>query len=277
MPWLADGRRCHDVGMPSPFVKRRAPATPGSIPDILQMFVNEVRFYREIAPVIGVRVPECFRAEENGGATLLELEDLSAWRPGARPTNAARLLAGMHRRWGDEAARRWPWLRAPDEVVSLVAEVYDSTWPVVSERADCTPAIRDLGSGLTGRVPEAERLADQSGPMTLVHGDPSARNMRTSPSGEIALLDWEDVRLGPGVSDLAWLLVSSVDPDDWDDTIEAYGDATGLGEALPSSAVQGVLSLADTAEHSDSARGWIDRLEETSRRLAIGPTGAVRQ
>jgi hypothetical protein len=37
------------------FVKRRDVAAPGSIPDVLDMFRSEVRFYREVAPVIGVR------------------------------------------------------------------------------------------------------------------------------------------------------------------------------------------------------------------------------
>lgn len=84
--------------MPDPFIKRRQPAPPGSIPDVLQMFVNEIRFYREVAPVVGVRVPNCLTAEEDAGATLLALENLSDWEPGADPSEAARLLARMHAR-----------------------------------------------------------------------------------------------------------------------------------------------------------------------------------
>ncbi|MGN6243539.1 MAG: hypothetical protein ACTHQ3_07675 [Motilibacteraceae bacterium] len=81
------------------FVKRRERAEPGSIPDVLQMFASEVRLYREIAPHVGVRVPVCYRAGEVGGATLLELEDVSPWPPGADPPAAAEVLAGLHRRW----------------------------------------------------------------------------------------------------------------------------------------------------------------------------------
>ncbi|GAA2760701.1 hypothetical protein [Actinopolymorpha rutila] len=94
--------------MTEPFVKRRARATPGSIPDVLRMFTNEVRFYREIAPVVGVRVPVCLEAEvqADGGATLLVLENLSGWTPGADPTAAARALAGMHEHWQGVAHRR---------------------------------------------------------------------------------------------------------------------------------------------------------------------------
>ena len=35
------------------FVKRRDPAAPGSIPERLEMFPREVRFYREVAAEVG--------------------------------------------------------------------------------------------------------------------------------------------------------------------------------------------------------------------------------
>lgn len=254
--------------MSEPFVKRRARAIPGSIPDVLQMFVAEVRFYREIAPVVGVRVPECLKAEEQGGATLLVLENLSSWKPGARPAEAARELAGMHELWQGTAGDRWPWLRRPGAAVELVGALFDNAWPGVASRRECTPAVRALGERLSGRIPAAEREAAKAGPPTLVHGDPSVRNLRTGPSGEIALLDWEDVGAAPGVSDLAWLLVSSVDPVQWDDTVVAYGHAAGLGDALPAAASQGILSLADTPPGSEEAVGWVRRIEEATSRLA---------
>ncbi len=62
------------------FIKRREPAPPGSIPDRLQMFARELTFYSEIAPAVGVTVPTMLRAEDRGGSTVLELEDLSHWQ-----------------------------------------------------------------------------------------------------------------------------------------------------------------------------------------------------
>jgi Ser/Thr protein kinase RdoA (MazF antagonist) len=250
-----------------PFIKRRAQPIPGSIPDVLQMFVAEVRFYREIAPVVGVRVPECLQAEENAGATLLVLENLSDWKPGAEPTEAARVLAGMHERWQGAAAVRWSWLRAPDAATDLVGNFFDEAWPTVTSRPECTPEVRALGERLYGHIPAVERAAAKAGPTTLVHGDASMLNLRTSPAGEIALLDWEDVGAAPGVSDLAWLLVSSIDPIQWDETIAAYGSAAGLSHALPAAASQAILSLADTPRGSDEAGNWVGRIEEATRRL----------
>ena len=71
-------------------IKRREPAEPGSIPDVLGMFTAELRFSREIAPHVGVRVPVCVEASEGPEGTLLVLEDLSDWSPGADPVEPSR-------------------------------------------------------------------------------------------------------------------------------------------------------------------------------------------
>jgi hypothetical protein len=230
------------------------------------MFVREVRFYREIGPAVGVRVPACFRAEERDGSTLLELEDLSSWRLGADPVAAAQMLVGLHEGWEGKALSEWPWLGQTD-VSDLVERLFSETWASARNRSDLTSQVRNLGDDLVGQVRAVEERAEASGPHTLVHGDASARNMRTSPAGEVALLDWEDLGVGPGVCDLGWFLVSSVEPHSWDRTIAAYGNPSRLSEALPAVVVQGLLSLADEEEGSADARKWIARLAEASRRI----------
>jgi hypothetical protein len=247
------------------FTKRRDPAEPGSIPDVLQMFTREVRFYREVAPYVGVRTPACHLAVEHDGATYLELEDLSSWQSGAEPAAAARTLRDLHMRWEGSAVERWPWLPRPD-VAHLVGPLYDEVWAAARRRPELTDAVRALGDSLVGRVAELERRAEASGPVTFTHGDASALNMRTSPDGEVALLDWEDYSAGPGIVDLAWHLLSSVAPPDWDTAIEAYGDASRLAEALPAVAVQGLLSFAFEEGHED-AREWVVALAEAARRI----------
>lgn len=247
------------------FVKTRDAAQPGSIPDLLQMFPREVRFYRELAGEIDVRTPACYLAEEHDGATRLELEDLSGWREGADPEVAARLLGRLHRRFEGTAVERWPWLPRPD-VSALVGHLYDRTWAAARSRSELTEDVRVLGDSLVGRVAEVEARAAASGPVTFVHGDASALNMRTSPAGEVALLDWEDYDAAPGVADLAWHLVSSVPPPDWERTIAAYGEATHLAHALPAASVQALLSWAFEDDPDDAAE-WVTRLAEAARRI----------
>lgn len=231
------------------------------------MFRSEVRFYREVAPDIGVRVPECYQAEDSSEGTVLVLENLGAWQPGADPPAAASVLSRMHQRWAGQAHVRWPWLRPVGAAADLVEELFARTWPELATRGDLTPRVRTLGTRLVGRVVDSEQAISLAGPLTLAHGDASLLNMRTSPDGEVALLDWEDVSAAPGVLDLAWLLVSSVEPAEWDETIAAYGHATGLPQVLPALIVQGLLSLSDTPTGSAEAAAWMRRLDVAGNHL----------
>jgi len=246
------------------FVKRREPPEPGSIPAVLGMFSAEVRFYREIAPVVGVRVPHCHHGEVRpDGSTVLILEDLSDWAPGADPAVAAMILREVHLRRSGLAAGRWPWLRPVGAAADLVGALYDSWWPGIRERRDLTSRVRALGDRLVGQV---STLPSAPGELTLVHGDAATRNFRTGPEGPV-LLDWEDVSAAPGISDIAWLLVSSTPPQRWDEILDLYGSVAGLDEELAASAVQGVLSLSDHAEGTDEAIDRALRLDEAAQRL----------
>ena len=244
------------------FVKRRPHAVPGTIPHALDMFRNEVRFYREIAPVVGVRVPACAAAEETEDGFRLELEDLSGWSVGGDPVAVARVLSTLHECWSGVAAERWPWLRPPGAAADLVGELYDRTWPSLAARADLTAAVRDAGACIVGRVEELEAREGEP-PLTLVHGDVSSRNVRTSPHGEVVLLDWEDVRRASGGVDLAWWLLTSVDPSTWDAVLEASSpvDRAAVAVVMPTALAQALLELAGMDEGSPEARASVARMD----------------
>lgn len=250
------------------FVKRRDPPIPGSIPDVLGSFRSEVLFYREVAPVVGVRVPACHRAEYGVDGSCLVLEDLSAWHLGADPVEAARLLSGLHRRWQDRAAMRWPWLRPAGAGADVIGRLFEQTWSLLVARPDIPSPVRRLGERLVGKVGDAARAEGTVGPATLLHGDASLSNFRTAADAEIALLDWEDVRAAAGVADLAWLLLSSVEPERWEEVVAAYGPAPGLSTLIPSATCQALLSLTDTATESVESTAWINRITAASTLLA---------
>ena len=231
------------------------------------MFTREVRFYEEVSSNVGVRTPRLVRAEVNDEATLLELEDLSAWREGADPVDAVGTLAALHRRWEGRAVDTHPWLPRAD-VSDLVEAYFGARWAAVKQRSDVTASVRALGDSLLGAVSAAGVEASSVGPHTLTHGDASGRNMRTSDTGEVALLDWEDVGVGPGICDVAWFLLSSAEPDKWDEALDAYGDTSGLASVLPATCVQGLLSLDDLADGSEAAKRWVRNLEAASARLS---------
>ena len=244
------------------FEKRRPHATPGTIPHALDMFRNEVRFYAEIAPVVGVRVPACSEAEETTAGFRLLLEDLGGWTPGGDPVAVARVLATLHERWAGTAATAWPWLRPPGAAAALVGALYDRTWPELERRGDLTRRVRAAGAGFVGRVEELEEL-EGAPPLTLIHGDVSARNVRTSPAGEVALLDWEDVRVASGAVDLAWWLLTSVPVERWDAVLEVTSptDRAAVPTVMPTALTQALLSLSDHEDGSPEAAAAIARMD----------------
>lgn len=232
------------------------------------MFESEVRFYREIAPVVGVRVPACYESEANAEGTLLVLEDLSDWAPGAEPVAGAKALRDLHDRWIGGAHVRWPWLRPLEAGADLVAALFDQTWPRLAARSDLSKPVREVGERLAAHVLDAEHEVARAGELTLAHGDASAQNLRTGPDGVVAFLDWEDVSAAPGALDLAWFLLSSVEPEHWSDAVDAYGTSQGLAEVMPSTMVQGYLTMADYPDGSETAAGWNARLERAATFLA---------
>jgi hypothetical protein len=122
------------------------------------MFARELRFYREIAPEVGVRVPECYEADETGEGFRLVLEDLSSWTEGGGPVKVAVALKQIHQRWLWTAEQRWPWLKRDGRGALAVGELYDRVWSGMQGRPELTPVIRDLGDRFAGRVAALERL-----------------------------------------------------------------------------------------------------------------------
>ncbi len=250
------------------FIKERMRPGPGSIPALLGMFERELRFYREVAPNVGVRVPACYQAEETASGYRLVLEDLSTWREGADPMSVAALLADLHRRWEHRAEDQWPWLKRSTGAAEAIGRLYDDVWASLCERPDVTSAVLNAGRRYVGRVAQLERDEVAFSRLTVIHGDASSGNIRSSAGGEVVLVDWEDVRLAGGAIDLTWYLVSSVEPPLWDAVLDAYGpDEAEIEDAFPHALTQAILTFSDYEPGSPPAVAWIERLEEVARRL----------
>ncbi len=258
-----------------PYVKERPWPESGSISAALGSFQAEVRFYREIAPVVNIRVPLCYEAVCGPDGTRLVLEDLSSWREGGKPEAVAHELQKLHKAWEGQADRLWPWLRPAGAAVDLIGRLYDETWPRLAMHRTMPEAVRAYGWSLRGRVEEAQRLLASIPGRTLVHGDASGTNVRTSSDGIVTFLDWEDVSCLPAAVDVAWFLVSTVESRDWCRTIGAYGPLPGLPAALPSALVQGFLSFAEVVAHGEepdgarAAESWLRRLEHGVKMAAV--------
>jgi hypothetical protein len=214
-------------GVPATAFVKRAPfdEQQRKFVNMVGMGVTEARFYRDLAPEIPMRIPEVWFADTDGDDRYaMVLEDLVA--AGCRfphPTD-------------DDIA-----FRARD-IVEQLAALHARFWESPRFEAGGDLAwLADKGTGGAGggskfvqmavesvgdRMPEGfHRLADiylarnddiaalwNSGPRTLVHGDPHMGNLfvDVAAGDRTGFLDWAVIGRSPGLRDVAYVLCNSV-------------------------------------------------------------------
>jgi hypothetical protein len=204
----------------------------------------EVSFYREMAPQLPVRAPDCYVALHDEGSDdfVLLLEDLAPARQGDQLAGcsvdeaaiAVAELPKLHApKWGDPVLESLPWLhRNTDESVvmttMLVTGLYDGFRTRYNERLD--PDVFELCERFIPRL--AHYLTARPGAWTVAHGDYRLDNLLfgTSDGGPpVAVVDWQTVAHGPGVADLSYFIGAGLLPDDRraheDDLVHAYHEA----------------------------------------------------
>jgi aminoglycoside/choline kinase family phosphotransferase len=194
-------------------------------------YEREVRFYEEIAPRLGVRVPGCLAADLDGetGEFVLLLEDLTDVSAGDQLTGAsleqARVavdqLASFHALWWDSPelapGGRLSWVPTLDSALNLAGcPVIRGCWePFVARYGD---RIGPEGVALGGWVQEHceeiyRRAAD--GPVTVVHNDFRMDNLLFDPLDPsrpegFAVVDWQLMVATSGISDVEYFLTASL-------------------------------------------------------------------
>lgn len=182
----------------------------------LGIYEGEVRFYQEIAPTVGIRVPGMRWAdiESSTGRFSLLLEDLSAFGTpgdmiaGGTPDQAARALDALVElqapRWSDPALREKDWLAHPSRNQNFFAGV-EPALPLFLERFGDRLDAADVEL-VEQVVPYANRWAAQmtAGPTVVLHGDYRMDNLLfpDDPDAPIAVFDWQATRLGPPLVDV---------------------------------------------------------------------------
>jgi hypothetical protein len=192
------------------------------------MGVTEARFYRDLAPEIPVRIPGVWFSDTDtdtdGDGYAMVLEDLVA--SGCR---------FPHPKDADIATRA-------SDIVEQMAALHSRFWESPRFENDGDLAwLAPKGTGAAGggatfvkmavenvgdRLPaEFHRLADiylsrnddivalwNSGPRTLVHGDPHLGNLFVDTVGgdRTGFLDWAMIGRSPGLRDVAYVLCNSI-------------------------------------------------------------------
>ena len=196
----------------------------------------ECRFSRDVAPSVPLRVPEVYAVAQRRSRFVLLLEDLHQL-PGARLFVNADVLAGvdldrarrclsafaeLHAHFHDwDPARR-------DALVPWSTHSFASPRGRTLSPALNRAAIRRAVQRAPGLVDEQlaaaylrtldswDAMLDlwYSGPLTLVHGDSHLGNTFEYDEGSgprVGLLDFQGVHWAPGIRDIAYFLINSLD------------------------------------------------------------------
>jgi Phosphotransferase enzyme family len=188
------------------------------------MGVAEARFYRDLAPEIPVRIPGVWFADTEGDGYVMVLEDLVAggcrfphpkdddiaWR--AR--DIVEQMAALHARFWES-----PRFGGDGDLAWLAPKGTGSAGGGATFVKMAVDAVGD-------RLPaEFHRLADiyisrnddivglwNSGPRTLVHGDPHLGNLfvDTVCGDTTGFLDWAMIGRSPGLRDVAYVMCNSI-------------------------------------------------------------------
>jgi hypothetical protein len=214
--------------------------------DELHAFEREIRFYREVAAVVPVRLPQLYYAEVQDAQAALMMEDLGFATPGdqvagmhaAQVLATVRLIGGLQGRfWNNAALDALDWMPTSNHI-----EVdYDAKWPSLVEHFGqfigpdgLAVGARLLGGGAAWVEAEIERR-----PRTIVHSDLRADNLLFGAPGtpdEVLVVDWQIAIRSMGAFDVARLMGGSELPVErrghqfevlraWHDALRAAGVA----------------------------------------------------
>lgn len=190
----------------------------------------EVRFYRELAHTVDIRVPECRYSDwtPETNAYVLLLEDMAPAVQGDQVVGcsldqakiAVRALAALHGpRWSDPTLGELEWLPGndPDASSDSWAMMWQMFFPGFAEtyRRYLTPETMELAERFG---PEIVRFFDgRAEPFSLVHTDYRLDNMlfgTADGDDVVTVVDWGSPRHGLPLIDLSYFLGAGLVPED---------------------------------------------------------------
>ncbi len=224
----------------------------------LGAYERESRFYGRIASRVEI-APRAFLSEfdDESGAFCLITEDLSSMKPGDQiegctfaealevATGAGRLHSQF---WSERIDERPGWIPTFDSGSGYFERMHSAAWTRVAQTMEGIPeGLIKAAERLAPRVSDVKTRLSRT-PVTLVHGDLRLDNVffgRGQGAESIKLIDWQAIRMGRGIYDLAYFLSTSVPIETrirhQDELIEAYA------ETLSANGVAG-YTVADCVE-----------------------------
>ena len=182
------------------------------------VYGRECSFYTSIAPVVDITVPDCLAVHLDSDDFVIVLEDLAGSEQGDQFREAT--TAELHLAIEQAAALHAPaWGRTDEPAFDLLRQDFEAR----AGRAEMltffiAAAVDRLGPGLDDGIADLlHRFSDncvawsdaRAIPTTLVHGDFRADNFMFGVAADappIAVVDWQTVTVGLGVTDIAYLI-----------------------------------------------------------------------
>jgi aminoglycoside phosphotransferase (APT) family kinase protein len=222
------------------------------------LYATETRAYAQIASKIDIETPRIFAADlgERPGDFYLFMEDLNDRSAVCPKVTQPLTVDQVSRLIGELAKLHAAYWESPRFATDLA-------WTDTATTGVNSDFLRQGGWSMVDielAVPFKAAILDEigidrphvqaafwrrqnnleSGPVTLLHGDPHPGNVYFLPSGAVGLLDWQLARRGPWTHDVSYAITSALDPDDRRrceaDLLAAYrSDLVGRGVAAPPS------------------------------------------
>lgn len=184
------------------------------------LYAKEVGFYRELAPQLDVRVPRTYAAEvdASGADFVLLFEDLGPCRQGNQLDScsledaraAVRQAAAIHApSWSNAALLEREWLHTRPEALAQIKALYPQAQALFADRY--SDSLEPELMRVCAELNEASEhwFGREGGDRCLIHGDFRLDNMLFDIHGgaePIAVLDWQTVAVGSGLTDIGYLL-----------------------------------------------------------------------
>ena len=248
---------------------------------------REVRFYRDLAPRVGLRTPACYYgdASRTSGLHVLLLEDLSPALPVARadgctPDQARQgvhAIARTHGRWWErEELADFTWLeaRALPNAADSAAE-YEAWWKTfVAKEGDRLPVeMRGIGDAFGPHRRSIEERLWLTPPVTLKHNDFGPGNILFDPQGgPPAIIDWASMGLGRGTRDVAMFMSECPRPE-----VRRAIDIELLQEYHAILVEEGVLGYAFADCYEDFRYAILQRFRSIVSTIAALPFTAAQK
>jgi aminoglycoside/choline kinase family phosphotransferase len=210
-----------DAAAPASVIVKLPTTDPGGqfIGQMMRVWEREHCFYRDVAPLMNIRVPAAL--VNIADPPCLVLEDLAPavvgdHVAGATLDQAERaidVLARHHASWFEHhLLPTLEWMPGLDDPsIGTLAETFEIGWPMFLERYGdelpdrclrwCERFVKTIPEWIAGHFDE---------PVTLTHGDFRLDNLFFVDDGSVAVIDWQLSMRAPGQADVVYFCANNL-------------------------------------------------------------------